>query len=136
METPAVMPREPGGWGEPHSPKSGTSGEYRGPAPGPSRDQRELVRARETVKDLENQVDLLTGINTNLEMELDSHKVLVQDYEGESKRMKLENASVKAQLMASEKKNQMMERLLLEAQGKLREAGSDELENLRRIAES
>ncbi len=50
--------------------------------------------------------------------------------------MKLENASVKAQLMASEKKNQTTERLLLEAQGKLREAGSEELESLRRIAES
>ncbi len=135
-ETPAATLHEPGGRGEPHSPKPGTSGEYRGPAPGPSRDQRELARARETIQDLENQVDLLTGINTNLEMELDSHKVLVQDYEGESKRMKLENASVKAQLMGSEKKNQMMERLLLEAQGKLREAGSEELESLRRIAES
>ncbi len=63
------------------------------------------MRAHETIQDLENQVDSLTGINTNLEMELDSHKVLVQEYEGESKRMKLENVSVKAQLMASEKKN-------------------------------
>ncbi len=82
MEKPAATPHEPGGRGEPHSPKPGTSGEYRGPTPGPSGDQRELARAREMIQDLENQVDSLTGINTNLEMELDSHKVLVQDYEG------------------------------------------------------
>ncbi len=97
------MPHKIGGRGEPHSPKLGTSGEYRSPVPGPSGDQRELKRARETIQDLQDQVDSLTGINNNLEMELDSHRVLVQDYEGEVKKMKLENASVKAQLMASEK---------------------------------
>ncbi len=136
MERPAATTHGPGGQGEPHSPKPGTSGEYRVPTPGPSGDQHELKRACETIQDLQNQVDSLMGINTNLEMELDLHRVLVQDYEGEVKRMKLENASVKAQLMASEKKNNLTERLLLEAQGKLRETGSDELESLKRIAES
>ncbi len=135
-ERPAATPHEPGGRGEPHSPKPGMSGEYRGPAPGLSGDQRELRRAHETIQDLQDQVDSLMGINNNLEMDLDSHRVLVQDYEGEVKKMKLENASVKVQLMAIEKKNKSTERLLLEAQGKLREAGSVELENLRRIAES
>ena len=135
-ERPAVMPRKIGGRGEPHSPKPGMSGEYRSPAPGLSGDQHELKRAHEMLQDLQDQVDSLMGINNNLEMELDSHRVLVQDYEGEVKKMKLENALVKAQLMASEKKNKSTERLLLEAEGKSREAGSGELENLRRIAES
>ncbi len=34
MEKPAATPHEPGGWGEPYSPKPGTSGEYRGPHQG------------------------------------------------------------------------------------------------------
>ena len=94
MERPAAMPRKIGGRGEPHSPKPGMSGEYRSPTPGPSGDQRELKRACEMIQDLQDQVDSLMGINNNLEMELDSHRVLVQDYEGKVKKMKLENALV------------------------------------------
>ncbi len=131
-----VTAREVGGRDGAQSPKQGVFGEYRGTGLQPGGSQHELLRARETIRDLETQVGSLTGINSNLEIKLDSHRVLVQDYEADQKRIKLENASVRAQLMASERMGQSTERLLLEAQGKLRKAGSEEIDNLKRIAES
>ncbi len=134
--TPAVKPRESAGHGESHDPQPGTSGENRGPTLGPSGDQQESARDREVIKDLEDEVDSLTGINNNLEMELESHKVLLQEYEEDHKKLKLENATNKTRLLMSKKKNEMLQRLLLEAEGKLREAGLAELETEWELEES
>ncbi len=128
-ETPAAAPRRPGGQGEPHGPQPGTSGESGEPAPGSSGDLCELKKANKTIKDLEGQVDSLVGIQNNLEIEMETQRVLVQEYEEDLRKVKCNNATVKAQLLTSEKKNGMLEKLLLEAEGKLQEAGSDELDH-------
>ncbi len=135
-ETPAAVPQRPGGQGEPHGPQPGTSGESGEPAPGSSGDSHELKKANETIKDLEGQVDSLVGIQNNLEIEMETQRVLVQEYEEDLRKLKCDNATVKAQLLTSEKKNSTLEKLLLEAEGKLREAGSDELDHWRNLAES
>ena len=103
-EMPAAVPRRPGGRGEPHGPQPGSSGECGEPAPGPSRDSRELKKANEKIQDLEGQVDSLVGIQNNLEIEMETQRVLVQEYEEDLKRMKCDNATVKAQLLTSEEK--------------------------------
>ena len=135
-ETPAPAPHGSGGQEEPHGPQPGMSGKCGEPVPGSSGDSRELKKANEKIKDLEGQVDSLVGIQNNLEIEMETQRVLVQEYEEDLRKMKHDNATVKAQLLTSEKKNGTLERLLLEAQGKLREAGSDELDHWRKLAES
>ncbi len=95
-----------------------------------------MKRADETIKDLESQVDSLVGVQNNLEIEMEAQRVLVQEYEEDLRKMKHDNATVRAQLSTSERKNSTLEKLLLEAQGKLREAGSEGLEHWRNLAES
>ena len=92
--------------------------------------------ADETIRELESQVDSLVGVQSNLEIEMETQRVLIQEYEEDLRKMKHENATVRAQLTTSERKNSTMEKLLLEAQGKLREAGSEGIEHWKNLAES
>ncbi len=135
-EAPATAPRRPESRGASQGPQPGTSGESGGPAPGPSGDPQELRRANENIRDLESQVDSLVGIQNNLEIEMETQRVLVQEYEEDIRKLKHDNATVKAQLLTSDKKNATLQELLLKAEGQLREAGSAELEHWRDLAES
>ncbi len=71
-----------------------------------------------------------------MEIELATQRALSQGYEDDFKKMKLDSATLKAQLLACEKKNDSLTKLLLEAQGQLREGRSAEMDELKRLAMS